>query len=399
MRLPLMLFGFLALGAGVQAAGNDFAQVQAGAGYNFYNSSDGVTVNSPEANVSATLDQRTTLTLSYGLDAVSAASFNYDQSKTHEHGSGDHQVGSCQDCHSPVDALSGASLNYYEQRQFFTLGAEQRLGEGKAKVSWYHSGEHDYRGEAVHVSWSQDLAGRDTNLTADVAHTSDWVSSSIDPAFGAGRYSDQASLALTQLLDPHSEMRALLDYASNTGYLGDPYAFVACLACNQASVNGSTDPEENPVPNKVPSLRDRWDLGLGYKRAFPGDSALEASYRFYHDNWGVQAHTIALSWAAQISTRWGEWVLEPEYRYYTQTRADFFRNIYATDQAYMTRDLKLAEYSSHWLGVDFRGPVTDLLSAEFRYGHYLRMDNLDYSYYFGDGPVNADTLQFVLTLQ
>jgi hypothetical protein len=397
MRLPLMGLALAGLGSLALAAGSDNAQVQASAGYNFYQSSDGVMVNSPQAGVATTLDQRTVLTLDYGLDAVSAASFNYAQSKTHNNG--DHSPGNCQDCHSPVDALSGASLNYYEQRQFVTLGAEQRFGEGKAKVSWYHSGEHDYQGQAVHASWSQDLAGRDTNLTADLSHEDDWVSSTINPSFGAGRYGNAASLALTQLLSPRSEMRALLDYATNSGYQADPYAFVICGTCPNPNNPGNTDPEENPVPATAPSERDRWDLGLGFKLSLPGDSAFEMSYRYYQDTWDVQAHTLALSWATQINTRWGDWVLEPEYRYYTQTQAYFFQNSYPVAQAYMTRDLKLANYSSHWLGLDFRGPLGDLFAAEFRYGHYMRLDSLDYSNYFADGPVSADTLQFVLSLQ
>jgi len=139
MRLPLILIGLMALSAMALGWGSDAAQVQGSAGYNVYNSSDGVSVNSPEANVGVTLDQRTVLSMNYGLDAVSAASFNYAQSKTHQ---GQVDQGSCQDCHKSSvrpDALSGASLNYGETRQFLTLAAERHISEARAKVSWYHS--------------------------------------------------------------------------------------------------------------------------------------------------------------------------------------------------------------------------------------------------------------------
>jgi hypothetical protein len=389
MRLPLRL-GFMAaasLGLAAPAGAADVGggiQAQAGSSLNVYRSSDGVQVTSPQANVQAVLDDRTQVAVDYDVDAVSAASFNYARSKTHSDGL--HAVGTCKSCHSQVDALSGASMNYREERRALTAKVQRRIGEARATVQWYHSTEHDYRADALHLAVDRDLAGRDATVSVELEHGADQLGSTLDPGFSAFRTNDKGSLALTQLLSPKAQLRLLVDYAVEQGYLADPYSFVFVDSAGSTSV---------PVAASAPGERQRWDLGAVYKQALWPRSSVEAGWRYYSDDWGVQANTLSLSWAGQ----WGAWVLEPEYRFYTQTQAGFFRNDYTQSQAYMTRDLKLAAFNSHWLGVDLRGPLGSLLSAELRYGHFLRTDTLDYSHYFADSPASADTWQLSLSLQ
>ena len=49
--------------------------------------------------------------------------------------------------------------------------------------------------------------------------------------------------------------------------------------------------------------------------------ALEGSYRFYHDSFGTNAHTLELSWLQQIGKHF---VLMPELRWYEQSAAKFY---------------------------------------------------------------------------
>jgi hypothetical protein len=388
MRLPLRALG-LALGAGLLAGSAGAAalggrlQASAEMGEAVYSGSDGVQVLSPQALLKADWDQRTELSVRYDVDAVSAASFNYARSKTHADGM--HAVGSCKSCHSPVDALSGASVNYGELRRAVAVQAQRRIGESRARVQWYQSDEHDYHAGTLRLGLDRDLAGRDATLSVEVERGSDRVGSSLDPGFQQRRDNFKGSVALTQLLTPKSELRLLADSAQEQGYLADPYSFVFVDSLGSTSV---------PIAASSPGQRQRWDLGATYKLALQPRSSLELGWRYYQDDWGVHAHTLSASWAGQ----WGDWVLEPEYRFYTQTAADFFLNDYTQAQAYMTRDLKLAAFSSHWLGVDLRGPLGRWLAMDLRYGRYMRQDGLDYSHYFSDGPVSADTWQLSLSL-
>jgi hypothetical protein len=390
MRLPLSwalvgsLVGSMSAGAGQAAALGDDLQVQARTSVSTYSSSDGVQVTSPQASVQADLDSRTQVALRYDVDAVSAASFNYARSKSHSDGL--HAVGTCKACHSSVDALSGASMNYREQRQSVDLQAQRRIGEARASVQWYHSGEHDYQSDSLHLGLDRDLADRDATVSLALQHGSDQVGSTIDSGYSGFRMTNKGSLALTQLLTPRAQIRALVDYGQEQGNLADPYAFVFIDSPGNTAI---------PIAASAPGLRESSDFGVTYKQALAGPGSLEAGWRYYQDDWGIQANTLDFSWSGQ----WHDWVLEPEYRYYTQTQANFFKNDYKASQQYMTRDLKLAAFSSHWLGLGLRGPIGSLFAAELRYGHYLRTDALDYSHYFANGPVQADTWQFSLSLQ
>ena len=48
---------------------------------------------------------------------------------------------------------------------------------------------------------------------------------------------------------------------------------------------------------------------------------MEASYRFNHDTFGTNAHTIELRWLQRAGAHF---ILEPEFRFYDQSAADFY---------------------------------------------------------------------------
>ncbi|CAN0491746.1 unnamed protein product, partial [Discosporangium mesarthrocarpum] len=54
------------------------------------------------------------------------------------------------------------------------------------------------------------------------------------------------------------------------------------------------------------------------------DAALHANYRYYHDDFGINSHTLDLAWHQNLGDRWR---LVPSVRYYSQAAADFFTNI------------------------------------------------------------------------
>jgi hypothetical protein len=384
MRMPLTAILLLLFFSGsadpAEVAG---VGVQGSAEVGYYQSSDGVSVTSPSVDASLAPDPRTTLTLRYDLDAVSAASFNYAGSKTHANSQ--HAPGTCYTCHSSVDALSGATRNYGEQRQAVTLGARRRVGEAEARVTWFRGEEHDYRSDELSLGFSQDLAGRDSTLDVDIHHRSDLVGAVWNPAFQQPRDAVGGALGLTQVLSSLSQLKLVLDYEDTEGDLADPYAFI------EVGSQGTL-----PYPATAPQQRQRWDLDLAYKQGLPwGGAGAEADYRYYTDTWDVRAHTLGLS----LSQELGSWVLEPGLRYYTQTRAFFFQNRYAQAQAYMTRDLKLADFSTWLASLSLQGPLWGSLQAELRYTHFLRQDQLDYAGYFASTPVSADTFQLGLSLQ
>jgi hypothetical protein len=73
-----------------------------------------------------------------------------------------------------------------------------------------------------------------------------------------------------------------------------------------------------------PREREKWTAYVSLNRAIAGlHAAVEGSYRFYHDSFGVTGHTVALEWLQKLGDE--RVVLRPGFRLYQQSEADFYR--------------------------------------------------------------------------
>ena len=350
--------------------------------FNNYRSSDGLVINSPSVGAGMELDARTKVTLDYTLDAVSAASFNYSQSKTHRDDPARGQ-GSCFQCHHGVDAMSGATRLYREERHQVSVGMTRRLGEADTNVGYTRSQENDYLSETLSLGDSVNFFDRNTTLTVSGVHMADKSTPTWLKSFSRDVYTNGADIGLTQVFTRLTQGRLTLSYADAQGYLADPYAFIKV---------GTSD---QPIPARHPEERQRVDAAVLLRQAMPLDGAVEADYRYYSDSWDVHAHTVEFAYSQQI----GDWLLEPSYRWYSQTQAYFFKNFYTQTEPLITRDLKLAAFQTQLLGLELRGKVAEGYALSLRYSHYQRTDALDYRYYFADAPAAGDAFQAALTLE
>ena len=71
-----------------------------------------------------------------------------------------------------------------------------------------------------------------------------------------------------------------------------------------------------------PDHRTRWIALAALNHSYPDlAGAIEASYRFYHDTFGTDAHTLELRWLQRIGKTF---ILQPELRLYDQSAANFY---------------------------------------------------------------------------
>jgi hypothetical protein len=117
-------------------------------------------------------------------------------------------------------------------------------------------------------------------------------------------------------------------------------------------------------PERVPDTRWRHALFASLRGYLcPTRSTLIAGYRFYTDDWGVSAHTPELRLVQGLG---GGAELRLRYRYYRQTRADFFKDIYdSADPAvepFLTDDPKLSAFETQTFGALLAAPLS-LLGA------------------------------------
>lgn len=357
------------------------AELQMSTGVNRYSGSDGVSVVSPQMGADMDLDERTKVGLHYTVDAVSGASFNYAQSKTHRDDPR-RAVGNCKSCHSGIDAISGASRNYLDTRHDINLSVTRKVGETDIKPAYIRSQENDYLSETLSLGLEQALFTRDTTLSLGLRRMSDQIRPTWNKGDVRELLTHGASLGLTQVLTRSSVLRLGVDLADMQGYLSNPYAYLQV---------GKLD--TLPFAEAQPGQRQRVDLSGRFKQALGWDSSVELAYRWYQDSWDVKAQTME----GVLATGIAGFTLEAGWRHYSQTQAWFFQNFYSAPQAYMSRDLKLAAFSDDLLSLGLRGDLGGGWAAELRYGFLQRQDDLDYRLYFADSAVHAQLGSIGLT--
>jgi hypothetical protein len=177
------------------------------------------------------------------------------------------------------------------------------------------------------------------------------------------------SVTFLQVVNKRLEMAFLTDVAYQSGQLGTLYQRVYFI--------DGTHKVEN-----LPESRFKLPVGLR-ANYFLGDKfVLRGFYRFYTDDWGINAHTFELEVPYKISPFLS---VSPFYRFFTQTAADYFAPFseHLPSDEFYTSDYDLSEFNSNFGGVNLRfNSVNGILgiqklnTLELRYGHYNRSNGL-----------------------
>jgi len=258
-----------------------------------------------------------------------------------------------------------------EFRTAFALGFPITFSRHEFTPSIAFSAESDYvsRGIAVNdafyfnnknttlnLGWSGNFdIVRDENLVWEHKSTHDFLA------------------GVTQLLTPKSYITANLTFGTETGYLSDPYRGVI-TATNFFQDNPS---DAALLPEKRPRHRTSEIIYLGYNQFVdPLNGSAEVSYRFFHDSWQINAHTIDLRWNQKIGKRL---VVSPMFRYYYQTVASFYYVIVPDfnnlPTAYSS-DYRLSELNTFSFGLRATYRIHKHLSLDAGYMRYV-MRGLD----------------------
>ena len=173
------------------------------------------------------------------------------------------------------------------------------------------------------------------------------------------------SLSYSQIVNTRLQLAFLLDVIYQQGYLGLPF--------HRVYFNNGSEQVEN-----LPTTRLKIPLGFRANYFIGDNLILRGYYRYYHDDWGLDAHTFNV----ETSIKFTPFVsLTPFYRYYTQTGVKYFAGYGAhktTDQ-YFTSNYDLSKFNSQYFGAGIRlvppkgvFGMEHLNMLELRYGHYTK---------------------------
>ena len=210
------------------------------------------------------------------------------------------------------------------------------------------------------------------------------------------RNSYALSLGFSQILTNKLQFAVFMDILFQEGLLSTPYHRI-----NFADKGNYYIGETRNIPNyttaankelyrladdveRLPGTRFKLPVGARLNYYINEKFVLRSYYRFYSDDWGLQAHTVNIEIPYKISEHF---TLTPMYRFYTQNGVRYFAAFekHYSFQKYYTSDYDLSPFDAHQYGIGIS--YTDLLSAmkalgfgikniDLRFNKYERSDQL-----------------------
>ena len=249
-----------------------------------------------------------------------------------------------------VDTISSASIDvistaspYEEERTEVSAGVDYLHGDTIMSLGFTESDESDFVASSVYFNISQDVFGGLTTVNMGYAKGQNEVSRNGDPTFTADSDRRNYRLGLTQVLTKNMLLGLSWETITDEGFLNNPYRSVRYLDAGSA-LGYSYEPEVYPNTRTRTAVAIRSRYFLKYRAAVFGE------YRYFTDTWGIDAHTAELGYTHPTDSGW---IYEGSIRYYSQTAADFYSDLFPGPQwqNYLARDKELATFTSQSLSL------------------------------------------------
>lgn len=209
------------------------------------------------------------------------------------------------------------------------------------------------------------------------------------------------SFSFSQILSKNAQISFFLDLVQQNGWLSSPLQRVYFAdksnyyIGNPSSIPIYTTPQNIDVfqladdIERLPDSRFKIPIGMRFNYYINEMFVLRTYYRFYTDDWGVTAHTIDLEIPVKITDKL---TLYAAYRYYTQTKADYFApyEVNLSSQDFYTSDFDLSDFDSnkYSIGISY----TDIFTKMHIWKFYMKNADLRYSHYDRSTGLTSDII-------
>ncbi len=174
-------------------------------------------------------------------------------------------------------------------------------------------------------------------------------------------------ISLTQTLSPNAIMQMNYAVTQSNGYHSDPYKIISLIDDSHST--------QDYIFEHRPNQRTKQNLYAAFKLHIFGDT-LDTSYRYMWDNWGVKSQT----WDSKYRLNLGHFYIQPHYRVYRQSAADFFVNSLQSSQAlpqYASADYRLGELTTSTLGAKINWQFSPSQALSVRLERYHQTGESD----------------------
>lgn len=362
-RLLIILFFVLPVYVFSQQEKEDEVQVN----FNSYFDNFRLNVIYPSVNVSKKIDDNTSITGSYLVDAISSASMKMLLR---------------------VDGITSATTNKQggadntpdELRHQVSLGIARNFKGIDVSADGMYSIEHDYSSKTFATNISIPFAKK--NSTVQIGFAGNW-----DKVFPQNRFwtKDRNTLALnlglTQILSKNIVSQFDFSFINVNGYMLDGYQVVRII-------NGYQVNFLEPI---LPDKRIRKAFGVRTNFGITKRTTILLGYRYYWDTWDIRSHTLDAEYKTHLSDNLN---LILSYRQYYQTKAYFFKETYMQPEPLMGVDSKLNSGYTNDISLGFS------LKGKKEYGiPLLNSDKITFLGSIGIFHRHTDSPDWVMRLQ
>jgi hypothetical protein len=286
----------------------------------------GVTISGPSMLVRKSIGEHVSVQANYYIDMVSSAS---------------------------IDVETSASP-YEDERRQGSFAVDLLHGKSTYTMGVVKSDESDYVASTMFANVSHDMFGDLTTIGFGYKKGTNDVFRNVkidgvkvrDPAFAEEMESQSFSLSMSQIITKNLLVSGQYEVVTDEGFLRSPYRSIRFLIGTE---------NQGQIQEQYPNTRSSNAGSVRAKYFLPYRAAIDGMYRFYTDTWGVIGHTGELGYVHPLDNPWGggNWIFEGRVRYYTQTAADFYRDIFprADFANFMARDKELSTYNAVTAGV------------------------------------------------
>ncbi len=346
----------------------------------------GVKIDGPAVLVRKNLGESVSVSGKYYVDTVSGASIDVEA--------------------AGVDVNSAASP-YAEERTEYNAGLQYLNDRTLISLGWASSEENDYDATTYSFGITQTFFGDLTTVSLNTSYGDDVIGRNDRPDFEEVLERRRYGINISQVL--RTDLIAAFSYEAvvDEGFLNNAYRQVRYR--DPTSARGySYQPEVYPNTRNSDAYALRAIYHLPNRR-----SALRGEYRYFEDNWAIEADTIELRYTHSLKDNW---LLELKWRDYQQTGADFYSDLFPFRDAqnYMARDKEMGPFNSTTLaaGVTYtlpRGAVPGFEKStinlfwdriQFEYDNFRDVTVSPEEYAAGEEPLyefDADVIRFYLS--
>jgi hypothetical protein len=242
---------------------------------------------------------------------------------------------------------------FEDERLGLNLELEHRIGDWLAGASVAYGTESDYESLAGTLKVAREFNHKATVVNVNASFGRDWV---LAPSVDGWLDKDvlEGLVSVVQVIDTKTLLTLAGTLGRTTGYLDDQYKF--------ASV------DDVIMHERRPDARDKRIAFLLLNRTFDSlHGSAELMYRFYNDSYGLDAHTLGLTWFQHIGKHL---ILAPSVRYYEQSAADFYAVKFTGKPDVFSSDYRLSKLSTITYGLKVVWKFNDAVQMTLGYDRY-----------------------------